>query len=167
MSARIYGSDWETRGTKLESIGIIVAPEIFKIKERVYLPNGRVVIEGAKYFSWKTAHDIIANEKVPAGWRMMTSAEAEAIQNRYNNSNSSLLVLGFHGFIAPNDMVEYSYIPGRCDRLVISRGQAGFFWVNEFSNSLYPYVLENTGINLRTTSFYLSYGLPLLLVKDI
>lgn len=162
-----YKIDWSAKGTKLKDIGIIVAPEIFRVSERIYLPNGRVVVEGTKYFSWGTARNIIASGHTPAGWRMMTLAEAEAIQNRYNNSNSSLLVLGFYGLITPNNMAEYSYNPERGDHLVISRGQAGYFWTDGLSTSLYPYVLENTGLKMRTTSFYISYGLPLILVKNI
>lgn len=164
-----YGDDWTKRGIKLEFANIIVAPEIFTVKEQFCLPNGKTVMEGAKYFSWAMACGLIMHKKTPAGWRMMTLAESEAIQDHYNNSNSALLVLDLDGFIAPNDMIEYSYSPKRAGHLILCRGQQGCYWTSEVeaSNSLYPYIMENSGMKLRTSSFYLSYGLPLILVKDL
>lgn len=162
-----YGDDWVKRGTKLEFAKIIIAPEIFTVKEQFYLPNGKTVMEGTKYFSWAMSRDIIANKKTPAGWRMMTLAESQAIQAHYNNSHSALLVLDLDGFVAPNDMIEYSCSPKRSEHLVLCRGQQGCYWISELDNSLYPYIMENSGMKLRTGSFYVSYGLPLILVKDL
>ena len=162
-----YGDDWIKRGTKLEFAKVIVAPEIFRVEEQFYLPNGKTVMEGAKYFSWTMACDLIKYGKTPAGWRMMTLAESEMIQAHYNNGNSALLVLDLDGFIAPNDMIEYSFSPKRGDHLILCRSQQGCYWIGEVDNSLYPYIMENSGMKLRTSSFYVSYGLPLILVKDL
>ncbi len=167
MKPAIYGSDWEARGTKLKSIGIIVAPEIFRLKERIHRPDGRTIMEGSKYFTWPVANDMIANKQVPAGWRMITPAESEAMKARYNNSQFALLVLGLDGFIAPNDMVAYNYYPTGGENLIARRGEAGYYWINGHDNPLYPNIIENSGLKLRTTSIYLSYGVPLLLVKSI
>ena len=167
MKIAAYGEDWEARGTKLQSIGIIVAPEIFQLKERIYRSDGRTIMEGSRYFTWPIASDMIVNEQVPAGWRMITPDESEAIKARYNNSNFGLLVLGLDGFIAPNDMVAYNHYPAGGERLITRRGEAGYYWINGHDSPLYPNIIENSGLKLRTTSFYLSYGLPLLLVKDL
>ena len=162
-----YGDDWTKRGTKLEFAKIIVAPEIFTVKERLDLPGGKTVMKGARYFSWTMARDLVMHKKTPAGWRMMTLDEAEAIQAYCNNSQHALLVCGLDGFITPGNIIEYHYSPEREDHLILCKGQQGDYWINGLSNALYPYVMENSGMKLRTNSIYISYGLPLILVKDL
>ena len=79
-----YGSDWERKTIKLPDVGIMIAPEIFQVAERVYLQNGQVVMEGTQYFDWQTAHRLVESRNVPAGWRMMKLAEAERIKELYD-----------------------------------------------------------------------------------
>lgn len=162
-----YGDDWVKRGTKLDFAKIIVAPEAFTVKEQFCLPSGKTIMKGARYFSWTMARDLIAHKKTPAGWRMMTIGEAEAIQSYCNNSRHALLVLDLDGFIIPGDMIKYHYDPKREDHLILCKGQQGDYWTDDLRNNLYPYVMENSGIKLRTNSLYISYGLPLILVKDL
>ena len=162
-----YGDDWIKRGTKLDFAKIIVAPEIFTVEKQLCLPDGKIIMKGAKYFSWTMACNLIMYKKTPPGWRMMILDEAMAIQDYCNNSQHALLVCGLDGFIVPGNMTEYHHSPERKDHLALCKGQQGDYWIDDLHSDLYPYVMENSGMKLRTNSFYITYGLPLLLVKDL
>lgn len=101
MRSILYGNDWEQRATKLPSIGIMIAPEIFRVTERIYFQNGKAVMEGTQYFDWETAHQLVENHNVPAGWRMMKPAEARKIEELYNACQFDKLVLGHDGYVVP------------------------------------------------------------------
>lgn len=62
-----YGSNWEQKAIKLPGVGIMIAPEIFRVTERIYFQNGKAVMEGTQYFDWETAHQLVENRNVPAG----------------------------------------------------------------------------------------------------
>ena len=156
------------KGIKIKSAGIMIAPEVFEVKEKIYLPDGHVVVEGSKYFSWPTAQSILAAKGAPSGWRMPTLAEAESIRDYYSKGRPKTPIFELGGFIAPGDMVVYKYMPKDAVKLIDRLGQLGCYWTSGLHDSLYPYVLANIGGNIWTGKyFYLQYGLQMLLVKDL
>ena len=159
---------WSESGVPVESLQIEVASDIFTLQKRAYLKNGRVVIEGTQYFTWSTACDLISEGHVDKGWRMPTFSEAEAIRDYYNKPGKGLLTLGLNGFITPSDMVAYNYLPKDCKKFVAQRGIMGYYWINDLDKPLYPHVITNTGMNIQVGgSIYLSYGIPMLLVRSL
>lgn len=168
MRSILYGNDWEQRATKLPSIGIMIAPEIFRVTERIYFQNGKAVMEGTQYFDWETAHQLVENHNVPAGWRMMKPAEARKIEELYNACQFDKLVLGHDGYVVPPNMVAYKYYPAGFNHYVVHRGMTGLYWLDEHvPTSTSASLLEVSGLQLKLTKYYMGYGLPLLLVKDI
>ena len=168
MRSILYGNDWEQRATKLPSIGIMIAPEIFRVTERIYFQNGKAVMEGTQYFDWETAHQLVENHNVPAGWRMMKPAEARKIEEFYNACQSGKLVLGHDGYVVPPNMVAYKYCPAGFNHYVVRRGITGCYWLDEhMPSSTSASLIEVSGLRINITECYMDYGLPLLLVKDL
>lgn len=163
-----YGIDWDIKSTKLKDVGIAIAPELFVVPDRIYLPNGRVVLKGTKYYTWSMAQDLVKHGYVPKGWRLPTMEDSVNISNRYNTRGVGILVLGLDGFISPSDMIAYNYNPGMNADLARRRGQDGLYWTSDLKNPLYPYVIANSGMKIRSDmSIYATYGLPMLLVKTL
>ena len=165
-----YGSNWEQKAIKLPGVGIMIAPEIFRVTERIYFRNGKAVMEGAQYFDWETAHQLVESHNVPADWRMMKPAEAEKIKELYNACRFSKIVLGHDGYIVPSNMVAYKYCPTGFGHYVAHRGITGCYWLDEdgcISTSTSASLLEVSGSQINITKYYMGYGLPLLLVKNL
>ena len=163
-----YGSNWEQKAIKLPGVSIMIAPEIFRVTERIYFQNGKAVMEGAQYFDWETAHQLVENRNVPADWRMMKPAEAEKIKERYDACRFSKIVLGHDGYIVPSNMVAYKYCPTGFSHYVTHQGITGCYWLDEYMpTSTSASLLEVSGSRINITKCCIGYGLPLLLVKNL
>lgn len=159
---------WDQKGTKLNSLGIVIAPKMFTLRQRAHLSNGRVVLEGTQYFTWHTACDLISEGFIRDGWRLPTLEEAKAIQELYNPRGKWLLALGLNGFVSPSDMIAYNYLPKDSVKFVAYSGAVGYYWTSSLDKPLYPHVITNTGTHIQVGgSIYLSYGIPMLLVKKL
>lgn len=159
---------WNESSVSVKQLQLEIASEIFTLAHRAHLHNGKVVLEGTKYFSWATACDLISEGYIGEGWRMPTFAEATAIQEYYNQRGRGLLALGLHGFVTPNDMIAYNYLPKDSEKFVMQKGTIGYYWINDLDKPLYPRVITNTGMNIQVGgSIYLTYGIPLLLVRPL
>lgn len=163
-----HGSDWEKRSTRLPSVGIMIAPEPFRIKKRIYFPDGKIMMEGAQYFDWQMVRKLIENHNIPDGWRMIKPDEAEKMKELYNVSRFGELVLGRDGMIVPFNMTAYKYCPAGYSHTVASRGITGYYWLDEhMPNSNFASMMEVHDLQIKITRCYMGYGLPLLLAKDL
>ena len=159
---------WFEKGTIFKSLGIIIAPEIFTMHQRAHLSNGRIVLADTQYFTWPTAKALTSEGYMPDGWRMPTFEEASIIQAHYNRQGMGLLTLGLNGYICPNDMIAYNYIPTNGDNFIVYKGKVGYYWIDSLDKPLYAHVITNTGINVQVGgSIIFNYGIPLLLVKSL
>ena len=168
MVSKTYGSDWDRIGTIVDSLKIIIAPEIFTAQTNITLSDGQIVLKGSQYFSWPVACQLVAEKKVPDGFRMLRPEEAKVLEDRYGRSGFGLLVLGLNGLISPNDMYAYRISPDLGARYIMQRGESGYYWLDSLKDSLYPYAISVHGTLIKADDCaYEGYGLPLILVKAL
>ena len=99
---------------------------------------------------------------------MMKPAEARKIGGLYNACQFDKLVLGHDGYVVPPNMVAYKYCPAGFNHYVVHRGTTGCYWSDEhIPSSTSASSIEVSGLRIKITEYYMGYGLPLLLVKDL
>ena len=166
MVSKTYGSDWDRTGTIVDSLKIIIAPEIFTAQTNITLSDGQIVLKGSQYFSWPVARQLVTEGKVPSGFRMLRPEEAKALADRYGQSGFGSLVLGADGLVNPNDMYTYRASPSLGAGCIMWKGSSGYYWLDGLKNPLYPCVISVHGTRITADDCaYKGYGLPLLLAK--
>lgn len=154
---------WDKYGIVVEPLHLKIAPEIFVTVEDTTLSDGTVVRRGSSYFNWGTAKALSDEGKLGAGWRLPTEEEMEAI-SRYVFG----VELPKRGYISPNDMIAYPYMPDATIYKALNAGQ-GYIWTSSIENEMYAYYAEITARNIvrAGASIYRSFGLSILCVKDV
>lgn len=145
---------WEKNGIKSKLAGVIIAPEDY------YEGN-------KKYFTWDEA--IIAQKKMPKGWRIPTMQEWVLLCEEFGRIgsneeyNAELLCknlrLEKNGFVAQNNMDRYNESYNETYETVIFRGAGGYFWSTKATSATEAIHLGlQTGVHPNSDSLK-GYGL--------
>jgi len=165
---RKYGADWDKRGIILQDLGIVVAPEVFIAQGMIPLNSGVLILEGTKYFTWNVAMELVRREHGPKGWRLPTAEESSAICEYANSTGRRIPNRRLNGFVCSDKVAEYCRFPIRDSPLITSHGNVGYYWTSSLKVPSYPYAIFSSELSMGgIVSIYSSYGLSILLVKDL
>lgn len=145
--------EWEKNGTRVEKLGIIVAPRDVDLN---YDDMG-VVRENNVYYTYDNAMKIEKKHFKPNGWRLPTKDEWQALYDEYGDRIADVLGLQKNGYISVvNGLL---YLQGTCGLYWSSTADLSATYAYEFyfnASDFYPQDTDNKGL-----------GLSVRCVKDI